>query len=81
MTKTTAHHHCMLRKKGDMINEKMSEMIEMILGMLKEMNGNDEFFEIIASMMRKFYDALLKEGFTEKQAIRIVAGIAARGGK
>jgi len=32
-------------------------------------------------MMKKLYDALIKVGFTKKQAIRIVAGFAAKGNK
>lgn len=52
---------------------------EMILEMLRRINENDEFFEIVASMMKKLYDALLEVGFTKKQAVRIVAGFAAKG--
>lgn len=49
-------------------------MIEQLLEMLREVEQNDELFDITAHLMRKFYDSLLKVGFTEEQAIKIVAG-------
>jgi O-methyltransferase involved in polyketide biosynthesis len=54
------------------------DMIKMILAMLKQLNENDEFFEVVASMMKKLYDALLEAGFTKQQATQIVAGFAAK---
>jgi hypothetical protein len=54
-------------------------VMEMMLDMLEQIEDSEEFFETIASIMKKLYDALLKAGFTEKQAVRIVAGFAAKG--
>jgi hypothetical protein len=48
---------------------------------LTRINECDEFFETLASMTKKLYDALLEAGFTKTQAVQIVAGFAARGGK
>ena len=54
-------------------------LVEMILEMLQGINESEEFFETVASIMKKLYDALLRAGFTEEQATRIVAGFAAKG--
>jgi hypothetical protein len=71
-----------LEKKERMMGNQIPPNIaEMIIGMLKGLNESDEFFETLASMMKKLYDALIKVGFTKKQAIRIVAGFAAQGKK
>jgi len=56
-------------------------MVDNILKMLKRFNETDEFFETVASMMKKLYDALVKAGFSEDQAAQIVAGFAAKGKK
>jgi len=54
-------------------------LVEMILEVLEKINESEEFFETVSSIMKKLYDALLRAGFTEKQATRIVAGFAAKG--
>jgi hypothetical protein len=64
-----------------MTNQIPPNVVEMILDMLKKLNESDEFFDVVASMMKKLYDALLREGFTEDQAAQIVAGFAAKGNK
>ena len=56
-------------------------VVGMILAILEGINESDEFFETVASVMKKLYDALLKVGFTEEQAIQITAGFAAKGNK
>ena len=54
-------------------------IMKMMMEVLTKINESDEFFETVASIMKKLYDALLKAGFTEKQAVRIVSGFAAKG--
>ena len=49
-------------------------MIEQLIEMMKEVNESEEVFEQGALMMKNAYDALVKVGFTEEQAITIVAG-------
>ena len=68
-------------EEGMMTNQIPPNVVEMILHMLKQLNESDEFFDVVASMMKKLYDALLREGFTEDQAVQIVAGFAAKGNK
>lgn len=48
-------------------------MLEELLEMLREMEKCDEFFDIMARMMKKSYEALIKAGFSEEQANHIVA--------
>lgn len=57
------------------------ELGDMILGMLRQINDSEEFFLLMASMSRKLFNALIEVGFTEDQAIKIVAGFAASKGK
>jgi len=55
-------------------SRKENVMIEQLVEMLRAVEENDELFDIMARMMKKSYDALVKAGFTEEQAIKIVAG-------
>jgi hypothetical protein len=48
-------------------------MLEELLKMLREMEECDEFFDIMARMMKKSYDALIRAGFSKEQANHIVA--------
>jgi hypothetical protein len=48
-------------------------MIEQMVELMKELEKNDELFKITARMMRKLYDSLIEVGFTEAQAVQIVA--------
>lgn len=48
-------------------------MIEKVKDMLDEIDKGD-VIEKVAKLYRKLFDALVKEGFTEEQAIAIVAG-------
>ena len=71
----------LMYEEGMMTNQIPPNVVEMILHMLKQLNESDEFFDVVASMMKKLYDALLREGFTEDQAVQIVAGFAAKSNK
>ena len=57
------------------------EMVDKMMAILKRINETDEFFQTVASMMKKLHGALVKAGFTEEQATQIVAGFAAKGRK
>ena len=49
-------------------------MLEQLKEMLKEVLADDELFTLSAKVMKKSYEALIAEGFTPDQAIKIVAG-------
>jgi len=51
-----------------------TEMLEMLLEFLREIEKRDEFFDLMARVHKKSFDAMVKAGFTEDQAIRIIAG-------
>lgn len=48
---------------------------------LRELNQRNDFFSEVAAAMKNHFDALVKTGFTEEQAIRIVAGFASKSDK
>lgn len=48
-------------------------MLEQLKEMLKEMIADDELFDLAAQGMKKCHKALVKAGFTEEQATKIVA--------
>lgn len=47
-------------------------MLDDLKEMLKEVVADDELFELLARGMRKSFNALVAQGFTEEQAMRIV---------
>lgn len=55
--------------------------VENILNMLRGINESPEFFDMVASMMKKLHEALIKAGFTEDQATQIVTGFVAKHSK
>lgn len=48
-------------------------MIQQLIEMMKMMLEQDELFELGAQATKKSYDALREVGFTEDQALQIVA--------
>lgn len=48
-------------------------MIEELVELMKSIEANEEFFEVLARLMRKMYDALVKAGFSPEEAVKIVA--------
>jgi hypothetical protein len=55
--------------------------VEGILNMLRGINESPEFFDLLAGMLKKLHQALIKAGFTDDQATQIVTGFAAKHGK
>lgn len=53
-------------------DSEKKEAVEELVSFMKEVEKNDEFFATAARLKKKAYDALLKEGFTEEQAIRMI---------
>lgn len=49
-------------------------MLEETKDMVRMMVEDDELFDLIAQLLKKSHAALIKAGFTEKQATAIVAG-------
>ena len=45
---------------------------------IEHMNQRDDLFDAIAALNKKQFDALVRTGFREDQAIRIVAGMASK---
>ena len=54
------------------------EELKSAIAWLKGLGEIDEYFETIANLVRKMFDALITVGFTEDQAIRIAAGFASK---
>jgi len=55
------------KRKGE------STMLDEIKAVLDVVLKDDEFFELYAKISKKGFDALVMKGFTEDQAIQIVA--------
>ena len=51
----------------------MEEILEQAKEILKATTADDELFELSALVVKKYYDALLAQGFTPDQAARMAA--------
>lgn len=49
-----------------------------VISWLKALHERDDYFDTIAIVTKKQFDSLVKAGFTEDQATRIVAGFASK---
>ncbi|MBT3273379.1 MAG: hypothetical protein HN368_09505 [Spirochaetales bacterium] len=56
----------------------MNEWINGTVEILRTLSGRDDFYEAVAVSTKKQFDALVKAGFTEDQATRIVAGFSSK---
>jgi hypothetical protein len=61
----------MFSQMGPMYETMMKAMIE---GTLKAL-GEPENVERMALFTRRYYEALIKQGFTKEEALQIVAGV------
>lgn len=61
-----------LKERNNNLKE-MNEFLSELKGVLTEIAKDDEYFEAVALIAKKTYDHLVKVGFTEEQALRIVA--------
>jgi hypothetical protein len=52
--------------------------LDVAIAHLGKLNLRGDFFDTVAHTMKNYFDALIRVGFTEDQAIRIVAGFAAK---
>ena len=52
----------------------LDQGLKQIKEMFKTVIADDELFALGAQSMKKTFDALVNEGFTEDQAVKIVAG-------
>ena len=48
-------------------------MLEMVKELLDQLENDDEYFDKVARVAKKMHDSLVKAGFTEEQAVQIVA--------
>ena len=47
-------------------------MLDQLTEVLETVLKNEKLMKLVASIYKKFYDALIEAGFTEDQAIKIV---------
>ena len=55
-----------------------ADWVDAAVAFLEHMNQRDDLFDAIAAANKKQFDALVRAGFGEDQAIRIVAGMASK---
>ncbi len=51
----------------------MDEVIEELVSMLEAFTEDSRVFDAMAKSSKRFYDALIKAGFSKEEAIEIVA--------
>lgn len=61
-----------------MQDQTMMGWIDGAIEALRTLSSRDDFYEAVAASTRKQFDALVKAGFTEDQATRIVAGFSSK---
>lgn len=61
-----------------MADKALADWIDGTVAVLNTLCSRDDFYEAVAASTKKQYDALVKAGFTEDQATRIVAGMSSK---
>ena len=61
-----------------MADNALTDWIDGTVAVLNTLCSRDDFYEAVAASTKKQYDALVKAGFTEDQATRIVAGMSSK---
>ena len=60
------------------IEKDSADWMDGAVAFIEHMNQRDDLFDAIAALNKKKFDALVRTGFTEDQASRIVAGMASK---
>jgi hypothetical protein len=64
-----------------MAEQSLPNWIDGAVAVLKALSVREDFYEAVAISTKKQFDALIKAGFTEDQATRIVAGFSSKNDK
>lgn len=54
------------------VQRQLDMAIASTIDLTKRLVANDEYFKAVATGYRKMYDALMEEGFTEEQTLRLL---------
>jgi len=61
-----------------MADKALIDWIDGTIAVLNTLCSRDDFYDAVAASTKRQFDALVKVGFTEDQAIRIVAGMSSK---
>lgn len=61
-----------------MADKALTDWIDGTIAVLNTLCGRDDFYDAVAASTKKQFDALVKVGFTEDQATRIVTGMSSK---
>jgi hypothetical protein len=61
-----------------MQDQTLTGWVDGAIEVLRTLSSRDDFYEAVAVSTKKQFDALVKAGFTEEQATRIVAGFSSK---
>lgn len=55
------------------MKEETEAAVRQVTGMVEAFSSDDKFMPAIAKMCKKLFDSLIEEGFSETEAMQIVA--------